>query len=98
MTQAVERIAGYCRHGGAMLWGEHDPDLFIGTEKFFRPGYQAHLINQWIPALPGVEEKLKAGAKIADVGCGHGASSVILAEAFPNSQIWGFDTHEADRK
>ena len=95
MMNAQPRILEAFQKGGGMLWGEHDPDLFIGTEKFFRPGYQAHLINEWIPALSGVEEKLKTGAKIADVGCGHGASSVILAEAFPNSQIWGFDTHEA---
>lgn len=95
MINAQPRIMEAFQKGGGMLWGEHDPDLFIGTEKFFRPGYQAHLIAEWIPALSGIEEKLKAGAKIADVGCGHGASSVILAEAFPNSKIWGFDTHEA---
>lgn len=95
MTQAVERIEGYFRDGGGMLWGEHHPDLFIGTERFFRPGYMAHLVASWIPSLDGVEEKLKAGAKVADVGCGHGASTIIMAKAYPNSEFWAFDNHEA---
>lgn len=98
MTQAVERIESYFRDGGGMLWGEHHPDLFIGTERFFRPGYAAHLVSSWIPALSGVEEKLKRGAKVADVGCGHGASAIIMAKAFPNSRFWGFDNHEASIK
>ena len=95
MTNAVSRIENYFRNGGGMLWGDHDPDLFIGTEKFFRPGYSAHLVATWIPALTGIEAKLKAGAKVADVGCGHGASSVIMAHAYPNSRFWGFDNHES---
>ena len=95
MTQAVERIEDYFRNGGGMLWGEHNPDLFIGTERFFRPGYTAHLVSTWIPSLEGVEAKLKAGAKVADIGCGHGASTIIMAKAFPNSQFWAFDNHEA---
>jgi len=95
MTQAVERIESYFREGGGMLWGEHHPDLFIGTERFFRPGYTAHLVSTWIPSLAGVEEKLKAGAKVADVGCGHGASTIIMAKAYPNSEFWAFDNHEA---
>lgn len=94
MTQAVERIEGYFRDGGGMLWGEHHPDLFVGTERFFRPGYTAHLVGSWIPSLDGVEEKLKAGAKVADVGCGHGASTIIMAKSYPNSEFWGFDNHE----
>jgi SAM-dependent methyltransferase len=95
MTQAVERIESYFRDGGGMLWGEHHPDLFIGTERFFRPGYTAHLVSTWIHALEGVEEKLKAGARVADVGCGHGASAIIMAKAYPNSEFWAFDNHAA---
>src|SRR6267154_4779460 len=98
MTSAVERIEDHFRKGGGMLWGDHDPDLFIGTEKFFRPGYSAHLVASWIPSLAGVEEKLKTGGKVADVGCGHGASTIIMAQAFPNSRFWGFDNHEASIK
>lgn len=95
MMNAQPRITEALQNGGGILWGEHDPDLFIGTEKFFRSGYQAHLIAEWIPALTGIEEKLNDGAKVADVGCGHGASTIIMAEAFPNSQFFGFDNHEA---
>jgi SAM-dependent methyltransferase len=78
-----------------MGWHEHDHRLFRGTERFFRPGYRAHLVAEWIPALEGVQEKLERGAKVADVGCGHGASTVIMAEAFPNSEFFGFDYHDA---
>lgn len=95
MLNAQPRISDYFQNGGGMLWGDHDPDLFVGTEKFFRPGYTAHLVGSWIPALTGVEEKLKAGARVADIGCGHGASTVIMAEAFPNSTFHGYDNHEA---
>jgi SAM-dependent methyltransferase len=98
MMNAQPSISESFRNGGGMLWGDHDPDLFVGTEKFFRPGYTAHLVNSWIPALNGAEEKLKAGAKVADVGCGHGASTVILAKAYPNSTFNGFDNHEASIK
>jgi len=93
MTQAVSRIEDHFRNGGGMLWGEHDPDLFVGTERFFRPGYAMHLIASWIPSLTGIEEKLKAGGKVADIGCGHGSSTVIMAQAYPNSRFWGFDNH-----
>jgi 2-polyprenyl-3-methyl-5-hydroxy-6-metoxy-1,4-benzoquinol methylase len=95
MTQAVERIEDHFRNGGGMLWGEHHPDLFIGTARFFRPGYAAYLTTSWIPSLNGVEEKLKAGARVADVGCGHGLSTIIMAQKYPNSKFWAFDTHEA---
>lgn len=95
MTGAVSRIEDYFRTGGGMLWGEHDPDLFVGTERFFRPGYGAHLIASWIPSLTGIEDKLKAGGKVADVGCGHGSSAIIMAQAYPNSRFWGFDSHSA---
>jgi SAM-dependent methyltransferase len=93
MMHAEPRITEAFRNGGGLLWGEHDPDLFIGTEKFFRPGYATHLVSSWIPALTGIEEKLKAGATVADVGCGHGASTIIMAQAFPNSRFFGFDNH-----
>jgi hypothetical protein len=79
--------------GTGMGWHEHDHRLFRGTERFFRPGYRAHLVSEWIPALHGVKGKLERGAKVADVGCGHGASTVIMAAAFPNSEFHGFDYH-----
>ncbi len=94
MLNAQAKIQDAFKNGGGMLWGDHDPDLFVGTEKFFRPGYTAHLVGSWIPALNGVDEKLKAGGKVADVGCGHGASTIIMAEAYPNSRFFGFDNHE----
>lgn len=94
MLNAQPRILDSFQNGGGMLWGEHDADLFVGTEKFFRPGYTAHLVNEWIPSLSRIESKLKAGANVADVGCGHGASTVIMANAYPNSRFFGFDNHE----
>jgi SAM-dependent methyltransferase len=81
------------RTGGGMGWHEHDHRLFRGTERFFRPGYRGHLVGEWLPALTGVQEKLELGATVADVGCGHGASTIIMAEAFPNSRFDGFDYH-----
>jgi SAM-dependent methyltransferase len=93
MTNAVPRIEESFRKGGGILWGEHDPDLFVGVERFFRPGYRAHLTGDWIPALTGIEEKLKEGGAVADVGCGHGASTIIMAQAYPNSRFTGFDNH-----
>jgi SAM-dependent methyltransferase len=94
MLRAEGRIAEAFQKGGGMLWGEHDPDLFIGTERFFRPGYTAHLVAEWIPSLTGADAKLKSGARVADVGCGHGASTLIMAKAYPNSRFFGFDNHE----
>jgi SAM-dependent methyltransferase len=82
------------RGGEGLGWHEHDHRLFRGTERFFRPGYRGHLVAEWLPALDGVVDKLKRGATVADVGCGHGASTIILAEAFPNSEFYGFDYHE----
>jgi SAM-dependent methyltransferase len=76
-----------------MFWGEHDPGLFEGTERFFRPNYVQNLIGSWIPALDSAEEKLRSGAIVADVGCGHGASTVLMARAFPKSRFFGFDNH-----
>jgi 2-polyprenyl-3-methyl-5-hydroxy-6-metoxy-1,4-benzoquinol methylase len=80
---------------GGLSWGDHHPCLFRGTEWFFRPGYRAFLTSAWIPALDGVEQRLKSGARVADVGCGHGASVVVMADAYPKSTIHGFDFHAA---
>jgi len=92
--RAVPKIREAFKGGHGVGWHEHDPDLFEGTERFFRPGYNANLVSTWIPALNGVEEKLKRGARVADVGCGHGASTIIMAKAFPNSTFTGFDYHD----
>jgi SAM-dependent methyltransferase len=81
------------KSGGGMGWHEHDQRLFRGTERFFRPGYRAHLVDEWIPALDGVQAKLQRGARVADIGCGHGASTVIMAKAFGASEFHGFDYH-----
>jgi SAM-dependent methyltransferase len=81
--------------GRAIGWHEHDPRLFSGTERFFRPGYIANLVSAWLPALDGVLAKLERGARVADVGCGHGASTLVMARAFPNSSFVGFDSHAA---
>lgn len=81
------------RTGAGVRWGDHDPMLFTGTERLFRPGYQANLISSWIPALDGVAAKLERGAKVADIGCGHGSSTLIMAQAYPNSRFHGFDNH-----
>jgi SAM-dependent methyltransferase len=83
------------RTGEGFGWHEHDDDLFVGTERLFRPGYLASIVDAWIPALVGVEDKLRRGARVADVGCGHGTSTVILAQAFPASTFVGFDYHSA---
>ena len=90
----MPKIAAAYKGDGALSWGDHHPCLFSGTEWFFRTGYRAMLATAWIPALQGVQEKLEAGAKVADIGCGHGASVVVMAENYPNSQIHGFDFHE----
>src|ERR1041385_4661051 len=84
--------------GKGIAWGEHDKDLFEGTERFFRPGYTANLVSSWIPALDNgnVEQALKkGGAKVADIGCGHGVSTILMAKAYPNSKFYGFDNHPA---
>ena len=90
---AVPRIAESFRNGAGMGWHEHDDGVFHGCEKFFRPGYAANLVSSWIPALQGVKEKLESGARAADVGCGKGASTILMAKAFPQSQFFGFDYH-----
>lgn len=88
-----EKATETFRTGNGRAWGDHSQCLFCGTDRFFRPGYQAHLLDSWIPALEGVEAKLKAGAKVADIGCGHGSSTVLMAQAYPNSTIHGIDFH-----
>ena len=82
------------RTGNGIGWHEHDHRLFTGTERFFRPGYQANLVSSWLPALDGVVDRLVAGARVADVGCGYGAATILLGESYPKSQILGFDYHE----
>jgi len=91
---AVPRITEAFRSGAGMGWHEHDASVFHGCEKFFRPGYAANLVSAWIPALDGVERKLKDGVRVADVGCGHGASTILMAQAYPKSTFVGFDYHE----
>jgi len=91
---AVPRIAESFRSGSGMGWHEHVDGVFHGCEKFFRPGYAANLVSTWIPALRDVKEKLDAGARVADVGCGKGASTILMAKAFPKSHFFGFDYHD----
>lgn len=87
------KIADAFRSGDGVGWHEHNQCLFSGTERFFRSSYNAHLLSSWIPALDGVSAKLEQGASVADVGCGHGASTILMARAFPNSKFVGFDYH-----
>jgi 2-polyprenyl-3-methyl-5-hydroxy-6-metoxy-1,4-benzoquinol methylase len=89
------RITDAFRTGAGVGWHEHDPGVYEGCERFFRPGYAMNLVSQWIPALEGVKARLEAGGRVADVGCGHGASSIIMAQAFPRASITGFDYHPA---
>jgi SAM-dependent methyltransferase len=92
--EAVPRIVESFRSGAGMGWHEHAEGVFHGCEKFFRPGYAANLVSSWIPALDGVKEKLERGAKVADIGCGRGASTILMAKAFPKSKFTGFDYHD----
>jgi ubiquinone/menaquinone biosynthesis C-methylase UbiE len=87
------RIADRFITGGGMAWGDHDPGLYHGTERFFRPNYAANLVKSWIPSLEGVEARLKKGIAVADTGCGHGSSTVLMAQAFPSSTFVGYDYH-----
>ncbi len=95
LVKDEEKIGRAFQSGDGVGWHEHHHDLFAGTERFFRPGYAANLVPSWIPALDGVQEKLERGALVADIGCGHGASTILMAEAFPRSEFVGFDYHQA---
>jgi SAM-dependent methyltransferase len=90
-----DKITEAFREGRGFGWHEHDPELFLGTEQFFRPGYRTHLISEWLPAIDGMSEKLDRGAVVADIGCGHGVSTAVMAKAYPNSTFRGFDYHQA---
>jgi len=94
-ARAEQRIAEAFRTGDGMPWGDHDSGVFVGVERVYRPGYEQFLVSSWIPALDGVAEKLEQGATVADVGCGHGAATIILAQAYPRSTFVGFDNHQA---
>ena len=93
-VKAEETLTERFKTGQGMGWHEHHPELFVGTERFFRPGYAANLISAWIPALTGVDAKLKNGARVADVGCGLGASTILMAKSYPRSEFVGFDYHD----
>jgi len=93
--QDEPEISAAFRSGRGVGWGEHNAGVFEGVERFFRPSYETRITQAWIPALDGVEAKLRAGARVADVGCGHGASTLIMARAYPASVFAGYDAHEA---
>lgn len=95
LFQVHERAVENFRTGRGMEWGEHHPCLFQGTERFFRASYHMHLLGEWLPALDGAVEKLERGARVADVGCGHGASTILMAQAYPTSTFVGIDYHDA---
>jgi len=90
----IDKVQRAFRDGTGLAWHEHHPSLFTGTERFFRAGYNANLEPSWIPALDGMSERLQAGARVADVGCGFGASTIVLAQAYPKSSFVGYDFHE----
>src|SRR5215469_7087487 len=92
--RAEPRITEAFRHGTGVGWNEQDPDVFLGCEQFFRPGYIANLVPSWIPALDGVADKLRSGGTVADIGCGLGASTILLAQEYPNSRFNGSDYHQ----
>ncbi len=89
-----EKAVETFRTGAGRPWSDHSACTFCGTDRFFRPGYEANLLSNWIPSLNGVEDKLKSGARVADIGCGYGTSTILMAKSFPDSQFFGFDIHE----
>src|SRR5450755_433751 len=93
-VKAEEKLSERFKTGEGMGWHEHHHELFVGTERFFRPGYAANLVAAWIPSLEGVDAKLKNGGKVADVGCGLGASTILMAKSYPKSEFVGFDYHD----
>ena len=93
--QILDKVEHAFRSGEGIDWGEHDHRMFCGVERFFGPAYRTMLVSDWIPSLDGVHEKLQAGAKIADIGCGHGAAAILMAQAYPNSTVVGIDVHQA---
>src|ERR1700691_1243492 len=93
-VKAEELLTERFKTGQGLGWHEHDHELFVGTERFFRPGYAANLVAAWIPSLDGVEQKLNSGGRVADVGCGLGASTILMAKSYPKSEFVGFDYHE----
>jgi 2-polyprenyl-3-methyl-5-hydroxy-6-metoxy-1,4-benzoquinol methylase len=88
-----EKFIEVFKTGKGLRWGEHNHDLFEGTARFFKPNYVGNLVSSWIPSLDGIEEKLKQGAKVADIGCGYGISTILMAKAYQNSKFYGFDNH-----
>jgi 2-polyprenyl-3-methyl-5-hydroxy-6-metoxy-1,4-benzoquinol methylase len=88
-----EKIAAAIREGKGFSWGDHDPGLFTGTARFFKPGYMGNIAQSWIPALDGIQARLEQGGMVADVGCGHGVSTIVMAQAYPKSRFFGFDNH-----
>ena len=95
VVRAMDRAVDNFKNGGGMAWGDHAHCLFEGTERFFRSAYLGNLTTSWLPALQGVEAKLVRGARVADVGCGLGASTILMAKTYPRSRFWGFDAHAA---
>jgi SAM-dependent methyltransferase len=102
LIKDVDLLSDAIRTGRGVDWGEHHPDLFLGTHRFFKPNYVGNLVDHWLPALDGVVDKLNVGARVADVGCGYGSSTIVMAETFPSSTFVGTDPHgpsiEAARK
>jgi 2-polyprenyl-3-methyl-5-hydroxy-6-metoxy-1,4-benzoquinol methylase len=93
VTGNQDKVQPAFKHGGGVAWGDQSTCLFCAVARFFRPGYQNHLVSEWLPALEGVVAKLERGARVADVGCGHGISTMLMAKAFPNSEFIGYDFH-----